>query len=72
MVMEEVGDTLIQIVGIITLQRVNIPRENMAKTRVKVKVEEKAIRESMVKEKAKVKRSLPKGSTLIKNAIIVA
>ena len=67
MVMGEVEGTQILIVGIVTPPGGNIPRANMA--RAKVKVKEKA-KLDMVR--AKVKRSLPKGSTLTRPVISVA
>ena len=65
MVMEEVEGTQILIVGIITPPGGNIQKVNM----VKVKVKEKGKIDTV---KAKVKRSLPKGSTLTKPVISVA
>ena len=66
-VMEEVEGTQILIVGIITPQEGSIPRVRMV--RVKVEVKEKAKVEMV---RAKVKQSLPKGSTLTRPVISVA
>jgi len=62
------GDTPIPMVGIVIPLRGNI--QKVKRVKLKVRVEEKAIKEEIAK--AKVKRRLPKGSTLTKSVVIVA
>jgi len=64
--MVEVMVTTTQIIGTITPPRERIPRD--IRERVKVEVEAKALKV----ERAKARAGLPKGSTLIRLAIIVA